>query len=274
MANPYTQVDIQNYNLNPPPDDATQVSANLITWDKHKTKLSDPIKTAVESIDDNVSSAFGKVTGGITSVANDYSVLSTDQGKIIVVTVSGKIVTTPDATSVGSGFKIWVLNNSSGNITIDGYSTQTIDGTANITVPAGKGVALDNNGSNWFTDGQNWTVSLAISALTSGVMPAGVGAAATSYAKGTVSSGTYTPLYSDGNFQHYTNGGAHTLAPPANICTLVIECTNASAGAITTSGFSIVDGDTYSSSGTKKHLFYITKTQNYSRLTVVYVTGT
>jgi hypothetical protein len=37
---------------------------------------------------------------------------------------------------------------------------------------------------------------------------------ASPYAAGIKSSGTYTPLYSDGNFQTATNGGAHTLSPP------------------------------------------------------------
>lgn len=96
----------------------------------------------------------------------------------------------------------------------------------------------------------------------------------TSYAAGSKSSGTFTPDPANGNIQHYTNGGAHTLAPPASPCTMVVECTNASAGALTTSGFTIVDGDTYSSSGTKKHIFYITKTNSSSHLDVRYVTGT
>lgn len=96
----------------------------------------------------------------------------------------------------------------------------------------------------------------------------------TSYSAGTKSSGTFTPDPTNGNIQHYTNGGAHTLAPPSSVCTMIIECTNATAGSITTSGFSIVDGDAYSSSGTKKHIFYITKTNSFSRLTVTYVTGT
>jgi hypothetical protein len=91
---------------------------------------------------------------------------------------------------------------------------------------------------------------------------------------GTKSSGTFTPDPANGNFQRYTNGGAHTLAPPSSICTMILEVTNSSAGAITTSGFSIVSGDAYSSSGTKKHLFYITKTNSFSHLHVVYVTGT
>lgn len=96
----------------------------------------------------------------------------------------------------------------------------------------------------------------------------------TSVSIGTKSTGTFTPDPTVGNIQHYTNGGAHTLAPPSSVCTMILECTNASAGAITTSGFTIVDGDIYSSTGTKKHIFYITKTSSFSRLTVVYVTGT
>lgn len=101
-----------------------------------------------------------------------------------------------------------------------------------------------------------------------------VGFSATSFNAGTKSSGTFTPSPASGNMQHYTNGGAHTLAPPSTTCTMVIECTNSSAGAITTSGFSLVTGDSYSSTGTKKHIFYITKTNSFSHLHVVYITGT
>ena len=96
----------------------------------------------------------------------------------------------------------------------------------------------------------------------------------TSYSNGTKSTGTFTPDPLLGNIQHYTNGGAHTLAPPSSVCSMILECTNSSAGALTTSGFSIVSGDVYSSSGTKKHIFYITKTNSYSELNVRYVTGT
>lgn len=96
----------------------------------------------------------------------------------------------------------------------------------------------------------------------------------TSFNAGTKSSGTFTPDPANGNIQHATNGGAHTLAPPSSVCTMIVEYTNASAGALTTSGFSIVSGDTYSTAGTRKHIFYITKTNSYSELCVKYVTGT
>lgn len=57
---------------------------------------------------------------------------------------------------------------------------------------------------------------------------------------GTVTSGTVTPDALNGNYQYYTNNGAHTLAAPANDCAIDILVTNgASAGAITFSGFTV-----------------------------------
>lgn len=90
-----------------------------------------------------------------------------------------------------------------------------------------------------------------------------------SYSRGTISSGTVTPAptTSEENFQHYTNNGAHTLAPPASPCSVVIEITNgASAGAITTSGFTSVGGDSLTT--TEGHIFiaYITKVNASSSL--------
>ena len=58
MGNPYTSVSISGYNANPPSDDGTQASQNEVEWAKHKTKLGDPLKTAIEAIDTNVSTAF------------------------------------------------------------------------------------------------------------------------------------------------------------------------------------------------------------------------
>jgi hypothetical protein len=57
---------------------------------------------------------------------------------------------------------------------------------------------------------------------------------------GTVSSGTFTPDPTQGNYQFYTNNGAHTLAAPASDCAIDILVTNsATAGAITFSGFTV-----------------------------------
>lgn len=67
-----------------------------------------------------------------------------------------------------------------------------------------------------------------------------VGFTVSPYNAGTVSSGTFTPAAANGNYQYYTNNGAHTLAAPAADCGIDVLVTNgATAGAITFSGFSV-----------------------------------
>jgi len=95
------------------------------------------------------------------------------------------------------------------------------------------------------------------------------GYACTVHDAGTKASGTYTPDEADGNMQKFINGGAHTLAPPANDCTLVLQQTNnASAGTITTSGFTLVDGDSLTSTNGHDFFLYITNSDSFSSLTV------
>ena len=92
-----------------------------------------------------------------------------------------------------------------------------------------------------------------------------------SYAGGTQSGGTYTPAPGTGeeNFQHITNGGAFTLDPPANPCTVLLEITNnASAGAITTSNFDVVEGDSFDTTNGNSFMCFIAKTNSKSHLNV------
>ncbi len=89
-----------------------------------------------------------------------------------------------------------------------------------------------------------------------------VGFTATSFSNGTKSSGTLTPDPANGAIQHYTNGGAHTLAPPStgtgDSLTMVLDVTNnGSAGAITTSGFTKVTGDSLATTNALKYRGYI-----------------
>jgi hypothetical protein len=86
---------------------------------------------------------------------------------------------------------------------------------------------------------------------------------------GTKSSGTYTPSISSRQIQRVVNNGEHIFAPPAADGTAVVKYTNgASAGAITTSGFSKVDGAFTTTNG---HVFfcYITRIDGHSHLNIV-----
>lgn len=156
MASPYSGVTITGYNSNPPADDGSQTEANRVKWSTIKTKITDPVKDRTDSMNTALIAAFGKVDAGITSTGVNYTVLSTDQGKLVRATASGITITTPDATSVGSPFVFAVLNDSAGDITLDGSSSQTIDGDAAITIPSGAGCRVRTDGSNWYTDGQSF----------------------------------------------------------------------------------------------------------------------
>lgn len=92
---------------------------------------------------------------------------------------------------------------------------------------------------------------------------------ATSHNAGTKSSGTFTPDPADCNLQYAVNGGAFTLAPPASDTTMVVQITNnASAGAITTSGFTKVNGEFTTTNG-DDFMCYIARVNGFSHLNVV-----
>lgn len=86
---------------------------------------------------------------------------------------------------------------------------------------------------------------------------------------GTKTTGTFTPDETNGNFQYGVNGGAHTLAPPTNNCTIVLRYTNnGSAGSITTSGFTKVSGAFTTTNG-HKFFCFVTKLDGDSHLNIV-----
>ena len=87
-----------------------------------------------------------------------------------------------------------------------------------------------------------------------------VGFTVTPYSIGTVSSGTTTPSIANGNYQYYTNNGAHTLAAPTSDGAIDILVTNgASAGSITFSGFTVSSsvGDSLTTTNTSKFIISV-----------------
>jgi len=86
------------------------------------------------------------------------------------------------------------------------------------------------------------------------------------YNAGTKSSGTFTPDPAQGNYQYYTNGGAHTLAAPSTDCAIDILVTNgASAGAITFSGFTVgTTGDSLTTTNGHKFIISIRRINGVS----------
>ncbi len=99
------------------------------------------------------------------------------------------------------------------------------------------------------------------------------GYSAAAHDAGTKTTGTYTPDVDDGNFQVAINGGAHTLGVPAKNCTMVLLYkNNASAGTLTTSSYTLVDGDDLTTTNGHEFFLYITRINDgsttFSLLTV------
>lgn len=108
-------------------------------------------------------------------------------------------------------------------------------------------------------------VALSGSALTGGFT-------ATAVDDGTKSSGTYTPTPVGGNFRRAINGGAHAFAAPtvSGDYTIVVQYTNnASAGAITLTGFSKTSGDAFTTVNGDDFLVFITKVNGFAHAQVV-----
>jgi hypothetical protein len=165
-----------------------------------------------------------------------------------------------------------------------GTGTKTISWPTGVTVNGEAGpssIALTTQGDAvWvvkYSNNNDWHLMFlpggsAVRSDTSANLTAGY--TSTAYNAGTKSSGTFTPDPANGNLQRAVNGGAHTLAPPSvgdgDSVSMVIQYTNnGSAGTITTSGFTKVGGDSFTTSNGDDFLCYITVINGFSHLNVV-----
>ena len=96
------------------------------------------------------------------------------------------------------------------------------------------------------------------------------GFSATADDDGTKSSGTYTPATTGGNYKTIVNGGAFTLAPQTTVSSIIIQVTNnASAGTVTTSGFTIVTGDSLTTTNGDDFFLFSTVIGSFKHLNIV-----
>lgn len=149
MANPFTKPSISGYNANPPANDGSEVSSNEINWDTHINKIGDPIKDYVDSINNKVESAFADIAfNTVTAKSSAYTVQTSDRGALLSVTNTTTITLLAAATA-GDGFFIGVRNNGSGTVTVDGDSSETINGSTTVDLYPGACLLIVSNGSAW-----------------------------------------------------------------------------------------------------------------------------
>jgi hypothetical protein len=194
--------------------------------------------------------------------------LTTATGNIVDVTGT----TTITAITLAQGY--WRVVRFTGILTLTNGASLVLPTAANITTAAGDYALFAGYASSVVRCVGYWPASgsalgpTAATKLQGGTLGSGVGYSATAFNAGTKSTGTYTPATSDGNFQYAVNGGAHTLAPPAGDCTIVVQYTNnGSAGAITTSGFTKVIGSFTTANG-DDFMCAITRCNSFSLLVI------
>lgn len=139
-----------------------------------------------------------------------------------------------------------------------------------LTIADGKTLTASNTLTFTGTDGTSFSFPATSSAvLTIGnTALIGVGYTFTAYNAGTQSSGTFTPVPANGNYQYITGNGAFTWAAPAADCAITILLTNgASAGSITFSGYTVASGNTgdpLTTTNTNKFLVMINRINGVS----------
>lgn len=167
----------------------------------------------------------------------------------------------------GAAFQIWQVSDSKYADPLTTRGDVLVRNASNVTDRLAVGTA----NQALVTDGTDVAWGAVVRpAVTSNLT---VGYTTDEYAHGTISSGTVTVDLTVEGVQTLTNNGAFTLAPPASGAGHAeIWVTNdASAGAITTSGFTKVTGDTYATTNAKKYLFQIAKSSVGSVLNIVEV---
>lgn len=90
----------------------------------------------------------------VAKTAN-YTVLTTDKGKLIDATSGTWTLTLLPAATAGDAFNVSIRNSSTGVITVDPNLTETIDGGSTLAINAGESAVLYCNGTAWVSVGKS-----------------------------------------------------------------------------------------------------------------------
>lgn len=112
MGTKYATVTVSGYNASPPADDGSTSASNQVKWDTIKTKLPDPLNTALAAINSGLVSAFDysarSITTGDTTIASDH--MRTIE---VAPTVSSVVtINLGDAATMAASYTVNIVNRS------------------------------------------------------------------------------------------------------------------------------------------------------------------
>ena len=114
MGTKYTTTAVVGYNSTPPADDGTVSDANKLKWSTIKTKLPDPLNTAIAAMDTKL---VDYVNVGPVAKTTTYTTVAGDHNKTLEC--SGTFtVSLMDASSAGAGYTVEINNQGTGTITV------------------------------------------------------------------------------------------------------------------------------------------------------------
>jgi hypothetical protein len=164
MGQKYSTTAITGYNSPPPADDGSSTEANKVKWSTIKTKLPDPLKTAIESINTKLVDAFD--TSVVSKTASSVSVGASDNGKLLAFDTTSNAITAnlAAAATLGDGWSCtFLLVDATNSLTIDPNGSEAINGSATKELSAAYDTAfLRCDGTNIhavFASGGNLPVS-------------------------------------------------------------------------------------------------------------------
>lgn len=159
------------------------------------------------------------------------------------------------AATLGDGWECAYRIESGSTTTFDPNGAELINGASTLVIIGPAAGFIKCDGTGFYTYGfptGMLSASVEDQVVAGGVIP-------TSKDLGTITTGTVTPNPGARALQHYINGGAHTLGVSGNAGSTLLDITNnGSAGAITTSAFTKVVGDVFTTTNGHKFRCSIT----------------
>lgn len=111
--------------------------------------------------------AMGAPLNGISSKSANYTVLTTDRGKLIDYTAAPYTATLPTAATAGAGFVLSFRNSAASGVLTVGRNAANIDGVAaDMTMNPGESCLIVCDGTGWKTVGKAASVAVEVQTFT------------------------------------------------------------------------------------------------------------